>query len=319
MFITKSTTNPDAFTCVIAHMDTCQNYKMQRKIYMQGNKILATYKDGTSAGLGADDSNGIFVALKLLKEIDNIKVLFTVEEETGGTGAQEAAINIDFFSDVMYLIQADRRGSHDLIVHTNGIDSASPDFIKRISSISKQYNYFNAHGTFTDVGILAEETRISGINVSCGYYHEHTEKEYTNYTELLNEWPKLYDLQKTSERIDGETIYTGGFYDEVLKMRDSYKARRNFLVKTFNDMGLETFKPQGAFYVFPCIRSTGLTSDEFCEKLLEDQKVACVPGTAFGPAGEGFIRVSYAYSLEELKVATEKIKIFVDKCRGNHD
>ena len=108
-------------------------------------------------------------------------------------------------------------------------------------------------------------------------------------------------------------------YDEVLKMRDSYKARRNFLVKTFNDMGLETFKPQGAFYVFPCIRSTGLTSDEFCEKLLEDQKVACVPGTAFGPAGEGFIRVSYAYSLEELKVATEKIKIFVDKCRGNHD
>lgn len=108
-------------------------------------------------------------------------------------------------------------------------------------------------------------------------------------------------------------------YDEVLKMRDSYKARRNFLVKTFNDMGLETFKPQGAFYVFPCIRSTGLTSDEFCEKLLEDQKVACVPGTAFGPAGEGFIRVSYAYSLEELKIATEKIKIFVDKCRGNHD
>ena len=108
-------------------------------------------------------------------------------------------------------------------------------------------------------------------------------------------------------------------YDEVLKMRDSYKARRNFLVKTFNDMGLETFKPQGAFYVFPCIRSTGLTSDEFCEKLLEDQKVACVPGTAFGPAGEGFIRVSYAYSLEELKIATQKIKIFVEKCKATHD
>ena len=84
-------------------------------------------------------------------------------------------------------------------------------------------------------------------------------------------------------------------------------------------MGLETFKPQGAFYVFPCIRSTGLTSDEFCEKLLEDQKVACVPGTAFGPAGEGFIRVSYAYSLEELKIATQKIKIFVEKCKAAHD
>jgi bifunctional pyridoxal-dependent enzyme with beta-cystathionase and maltose regulon repressor activities len=77
-------------------------------------------------------------------------------------------------------------------------------------------------------------------------------------------------------------------------------------------MGLETFKPQGAFYVFPCIKSTGLTSDEFCEQLLNDQKVACVPGTAFGKAGEGFIRVSYAYSLEELKLATEKIKIFLE-------
>lgn len=104
--------------------------------------------------------------------------------------------------------------------------------------------------------------------------------------------------------------------DEVEQMRDSYKARRNFCVKAFNDMGLETFKPQGAFYVFPCIKSTGLTSDEFCEKLLEDQKVACVPGTAFGPAGEGFIRVSYAYSIEELKIATEKIKIFVDKIKN---
>lgn len=101
--------------------------------------------------------------------------------------------------------------------------------------------------------------------------------------------------------------------DEVMKMRDSYRTRRNFLVKTFNEMGLETFKPQGAFYVFPCIRSTGLTSDEFCEKLLDDQRVACVPGTAFGPAGEGFIRVSYAYSIDELKIATQKIKQFIDK------
>jgi aminotransferase len=80
-------------------------------------------------------------------------------------------------------------------------------------------------------------------------------------------------------------------------------------------MGLETFKPQGAFYVFPCIKSTGLTSDEFCEQLLNDQKIACVPGTAFGEAGEGFIRVSYAYSLEELKYATEKIAEFVNKIR----
>ena len=67
---------------------------------------------------------------------------------------------------------------------------------------------------------------------------------------------------------------------------------------------------------FPCIRSTGLTSEQFCEELLNDQKVACVPGTAFGDAGEGFIRVSYAYSLEELKIATEKIKLFLDNLKN---
>ena len=103
---------------------------------------------------------------------------------------------------------------------------------------------------------------------------------------------------------------------EVEEMRASYLSRRNFLVKTFNDMGLHTFNPMGAFYVFPCIRSTGLTSEEFCEELLNDQKVACVPGTAFGDAGEGFIRVSYAYSLEELKIATEKIKLFLDNLKN---
>lgn len=186
LFITKSSTNPSGYACVIAHMDCIQAYTTKRKIISNNEYIRAVYMNGKSAGLSADDSNGIWIALKLLKEIDNIKVLFTVEEESGGVGAQEASTNIDFFSNVMYLIQADRRGSHDLIIHTNGINSASPDFIKRISNISKQYNYFNAYGTFTDVGILAEETKISGINVSCGYYHEHTDKEYTNYSELLN-------------------------------------------------------------------------------------------------------------------------------------
>ncbi|MDD8049483.1 MAG: aminotransferase class I/II-fold pyridoxal phosphate-dependent enzyme [Thomasclavelia sp.] len=100
---------------------------------------------------------------------------------------------------------------------------------------------------------------------------------------------------------------------EVQEMRQSYLLRRNFCVKTFNDMGLDTFTPQGAFYVFPCIKSTGLTSEEFCEQLLKDQLVACVPGTAFGHAGEGYIRVSYAYSISQLKEATKKIKVFLDK------
>ena len=99
--------------------------------------------------------------------------------------------------------------------------------------------------------------------------------------------------------------------DHVREMKESYQTRRNFIVNGFNKLGLATHMPQGAFYIFPCIRSTGLTSEGFCEALLEDQKVACVPGSAFGSAGEGFIRVSYAYSIEEIKVALGRIEQFL--------
>ncbi|MCB6705891.1 aminotransferase class I/II-fold pyridoxal phosphate-dependent enzyme [[Clostridium] saccharogumia] len=101
--------------------------------------------------------------------------------------------------------------------------------------------------------------------------------------------------------------------NEIEAMRQAYMLRRNYIVKAFNDMGLHTFTPQGAFYVFPCIKSTGMTSEQFCEELLKDQLVACVPGNAFGEAGEGFIRVSYAYSIEQIKEATSRIKKFLDK------
>ncbi len=101
--------------------------------------------------------------------------------------------------------------------------------------------------------------------------------------------------------------------NEVSKMRDQYRLRRNYLVKALNDMGLKTFTPHGAFYAFPCIRSTGLTSEQFCEQLLKDQLVACVPGTAFGKAGEGFVRISYAYSIDEIKEALGRIKLFLEK------
>ena len=106
---------------------------------------------------------------------------------------------------------------------------------------------------------------------------------------------------------------------DVEVMRDSYMARRNFITNGFNKLGLDTFLPQGAFYVFPCIKSTGLTSDEFCEQLLQSQKVACVPGSAFGKAGEGFIRVSYAYSIEHIKEALGRIEAFLNELNAKKE
>lgn len=100
--------------------------------------------------------------------------------------------------------------------------------------------------------------------------------------------------------------------DDIERMRNEYDCRRRIIVDGFNSMGLSCFEPEGAFYVFPSIQSTGLTSEEFCVKLLEKEKVAVVPGTAFGVSGEGFVRCSYAYSIKNITKALERIKHFVD-------
>ena len=103
--------------------------------------------------------------------------------------------------------------------------------------------------------------------------------------------------------------------DEVKKMVTEYDMRRRFLVERFNEIGLKCFNPEGAFYVFPSIESTGLTSEEFCSKLVNEHKVAVVPGNAFGKCGEGYVRVSYAYSLNHLIEATKRIEIFVNSLK----
>lgn len=100
---------------------------------------------------------------------------------------------------------------------------------------------------------------------------------------------------------------------DVEMMRDAYDKRRRFLLHALRGMGLECFEPYGAFYVFPCIKSLGMTSEEFATKLLQEEKVAVVPGTAFGDCGEGYLRISYAYSIENLKIALERIERFVTK------
>ena len=100
-------------------------------------------------------------------------------------------------------------------------------------------------------------------------------------------------------------------YEDVVTMRESYDRRRRLLVDGFNRMGLPCFEPLGAFYAFPSIRSTGLTSEEFCQRLLEEKHVACVPGTAFAPCGEGHIRCSYATGIDKLNIALERMEAFV--------
>ena len=120
----------------------------------------------------------------------------------------------------------------------------------------------------------------------------------------------------TSQYAAVEALKNGD--EDVAKMREEYNGRRRYLMHRFKEMGLDCFEPFGAFYVFPCIKEFGMTSDEFATALLNAQKVAVVPGTAFGACGEGFIRISYAYSLDVLKKAMDRIEAFITELRARN-
>jgi aminotransferase len=104
--------------------------------------------------------------------------------------------------------------------------------------------------------------------------------------------------------------------EDVRMMRDAYNQRRRYLMHAFKQMGLPCFEPYGAFYVFPCIKEFGMTSEEFATRLLEEEKVAVVPGTAFGDCGEGYLRISYAYSIDNLKIAIDRLEKFVTRLKA---
>lgn len=137
--------------------------------------------------------------------------------------------------------------------------------------------------------------------------------------EIISQMTKIHQFAimcapTTSQYAAVEALKHGD--EDVETMRRAYNQRRRFLLNAFKEMNLDCFEPYGAFYVFPCIKEFGMTSEEFATRFLEQEKVAAVPGTAFGESGEGFLRISYAYSIENLKIAMERLKHFVEKLRA---
>ena len=136
--------------------------------------------------------------------------------------------------------------------------------------------------------------------------------------EIIKQMTKIHQFAimcapTTSQYAAVEALKNGD--EDVANMRTSYNQRRRFLLNAFKEMNIECFEPYGAFYVFPCINEFGMTSEEFATKLLEEEKVAAIPGTAFGQSGEGHLRISYAYSLDNLKKAMERLNRFVTRLR----
>lgn len=146
------------------------------------------------------------------------------------------------------------------------------------------------------------------LGYACG--PEHIIKQMTKIHQFA-----IMCAPTTSQYAAVEALKNGE--DDVKAMRQEYNQRRRYLMNAFKEMSLECFEPFGAFYVFPCIKEFGMTSEEFATKFLEEERVAAVPGSAFGDSGEGFLRISYAYSLENLKIAMERLKNFVEKLRKN--
>ena len=146
------------------------------------------------------------------------------------------------------------------------------------------------------------------LGYACG--PEHIIKQMTKIHQFA-----IMCAPTTSQYAAVEALKNGE--DDVKAMRQEYNQRRRYLMNAFKEMGLECFEPFGAFYVFPCIKEFGMTSEEFATKFLEEERVAAVPGSAFGDSGEGFLRISYAYSLDNLKIAMERLKNFVEKLRKN--
>ena len=137
--------------------------------------------------------------------------------------------------------------------------------------------------------------------------------------EIIKQMTKIHQFAimcapTTSQYAAVEALKNGD--EDIKMMRQAYNQRRRFLLNAFKEMNLECFEPYGAFYVFPCIKEFGMTSEEFATRFLEEEKVAAVPGNAFGASGEGYLRISYAYSLDNLKIAMERMKKFIEKLRN---
>lgn len=184
--------------------------------------------------------------------------------------------------------------------------------------IYSELSYFDSHVSIASIPGMKERTLvINGFSKT--YSMTGWRLGYAcGPKEIIAQMTKIHQFAimcapTTSQYAAVEALKNGD--DDVANMRDSYNERRRYVLHRLNEMGLPCFTPKGAFYLFPDIRAFGLSSDEFCLRLLNEEKVVVVPGTAFGNSGEGFIRISYAYSLEDLKKALSRVESFISKLK----
>jgi len=185
----------DSYPCLCAHMDEVHAPIEDKRIIQYEDFVFGFNPIAKRmAGIGADDKNGIFIALSALDLLPAVKLLFTVEEETGGFGAEKVNIQ-EWLHDVRYVIQCDRRGSSDFITNAGGVKLASKEFSKDAKAVLKKYGFKETSGCFTDVQVLkTRKLNVSCCNLSCGYHNPHMNDEITVISELENTFNAVVEL-----------------------------------------------------------------------------------------------------------------------------
>lgn len=192
------------------------------------------------------------------------------------------------------------------------------DLIVISDEIYSELTYKGKHSSIASIGNMKDRTIV--INgFSKGYAMTGWRLGYAaGPSNIIKQMTKIHQYAIMCAPTTSQYAATQGLIhcdNEVSMMRDEYDRRRNFLMHSFKEMGLPCFEPFGAFYVFPCIKEFNMSSEEFATRFLEEEKVAAVPGTAFGDSGEGFLRISYAYSLDSLKEAMDRLSRFITNLR----
>lgn len=230
-YITKGTA--ETYPCVVAHLDQVQKTHSKDFRAVETNEIIFGYssKNRRQEGLGADDKNGIWIALKCLEKYDSIKIAFFVQEETGCQGSSRAYM--EFFSDCRFVLQCDRRGAGDLITNASWSELCSEEFLQDIDYTG--FGYKLETGMLTDVATLKENgLLVSALNISCGYYEPHTDHEFTIKADLQNCLELVCHIIDSCTKVyphEDETSYGGYYscrsyyfdeYDELCDLIDNY-------------------------------------------------------------------------------------------------
>lgn len=213
LYVTKG--KADVYPCVVSHTDTVHDIYRGYKVYsVKGNFVAFDSDKMEQVGVGGDDKVGIWICLEALRHFDNIKVCFFAQEEIGCVGSSVA--DKDFFKDVGYAFECDRKGNNDFVQESSGVKMFGDTFKNLISTTLKKYGYSIKSGGLTDVHEIAQDMGIACANMSCGYYNPHSKTEYVNIKDAIHTLGLVVDLIKTL----GETMHKhvaehtyGGYYN----------------------------------------------------------------------------------------------------------